>query len=502
MCINASEPKKPVSEHLLMRGRDRRPIAGRARSPLRAVDHCGHGKRRRAEDCAPYRRVIVHLGDSSVSGKLTRRQFLTRTTTAAGAAAAPCLIPASVLGRGGAVPPSERIVMGGIGLGGRGSHDLAVMLAQPDVQWVAICDVRQGTREAARNLVNRRYSNNDCAVYGDLRELLAERTDVDAVLIATGDRWHALASTWAMRAGKDVFCEKPACLTMAEGQMVLETARRYARVYQTGAQRLSESHHVFAIELARAGRLGPVHTAYADCRWRDGRRHDWLPAEPEPPRAELDWDAFLGPSPWRPYNRGYLGGGWYRFYDFATDVAMWGAHTVAQCLAGLDMAQVYAIEFEYAGPDATMVTRLSNGVKLVLFRVAGSVWEPCQYWRGACGERFDGPEGWAAAADGYPKTEVSSPALLQGYQQVLADYSARSRRPLDHVRDFLDCVRSRRPPVANPDVMYQSMLICLAADICEQLRRNLKFDLRQAEFVGDPEANRLRSRAMRAPYIA
>ena len=91
-------------------------------------------------------------------------------------------------------------------------------------------------------------------------------------------------------------------------------------------------------------------------------------------------------------------------YDFATDVAMWGAHTVAQALAGLDMTNVSFIEFEYAGPDATMVTRLSNGVKLVLFRVSGSVWEPCQYWHGACGERFDGPEGWVAAADGYSKT--------------------------------------------------------------------------------------------------
>ena len=107
-------------------------------------------------------------------------------------------------------------------------------------------------------------------MYSDLRQLLAERTDIDAVLIATGDRWHALASMLAMRAGKDVYCEKPACLTMAQGQMVVETARRYGRVYQTGAQRLSEPNHVFAIEMARSGRLGPIHTAYADCRWRDG----------------------------------------------------------------------------------------------------------------------------------------------------------------------------------------------------------------------------------------
>ena len=436
------------------------------------------------------------------STTVTRRWFLTRGAMAAGAVALPCYIPASALGRNGAVAPSERIVMGGIGIGGRGSYDLGAMLNERDVQWVAVCDVLKSRRQAAKNVVDRKQGNKDCAVYGDMRQFLAERTDVDAVLIATGDRWHALASTLAMRAGKDVYCEKPACLTMAQGQMVVETARRYGRVYQTGAQRLSEPNHVFAIELARSGRLGQIHTVYADCRWRDGMRHDWLPAEPEPPKDELDWDIWLGPSPWRPYSAGYVnGGGWYHFYDFATDVAMWGAHSVAQALAGLDMTNVSCIEFEYGGPDATMVTRLSNGVKLVLFRTAGSVWEQCQFWHGACGERFDGPEGWAGAADGYSGPDVSSPALLREYNQVLSDYTARTQRPLSHVRDYLDCIRSRRRTVANPDVMCQSMYVCLAADICEQLKRNLKFDLRKAEFVGDTEANRMRSRAMRAPYM-
>ncbi len=432
---------------------------------------------------------------------LTRRQFLRHGAMAAGALTLPWYVPAAALGRDGAVAPSERIVMGGIGLGGRGSYDLAYMLTQPDVQWVAVCDVVESKRDVAKRTVDSKYGTSDCAAYSDMRRLLAERTDIDAVLIATGDRWHALASVLAMRAGKDVYCEKPACLTMAQGQAVVETARRYGRVYQTGAQRLSEPPHVFAIELARSGRLGPIHTVYADCRWRDGLRHDWLPGEPEPPKEQLDWDIWLGPSPWRPYNPGYVnGGGWYHFYDFATDVAMWGAHTVAQALAGLDMTDVSTIEFEYAGPDATMVTRLSNGIKLVLFRVAGSVWDPCEYWHGACGERFDGPEGWAAAADGYSAPDLSSPEFMRDYQKVLADYTARTGRPLDHVRDFLDGIKSRRTPVAGPEVMRRSMNICLAADICEQLQRNLTFDLRTAEFVNDPEANRLRSRPMRPPY--
>jgi hypothetical protein len=252
--------------------------------------------------------------------------------------------------------------------------------------------------------------------------------------------------------------------------------------------------------MARTGRLGPVHTAYADCRWRDGLRHDWLPEEPLPPGEELDWDAWLGPTPWRPYNSSYVNHQWYHFYDTATDVAMWGAHTVAQALAGLDQSKLSIIEFEYGGPEASMVTRLSSGVKLVLYRVPGSVWQECEYWHGSCGERFDGPEGWLAAADGYSMPDASSPALLRDYKKVLAEYAARTQRPMDHVRDFFDCVRSRRPAVANPEVMYRSMSICLAADICGLLQRNLKFDLLKSEFVGDAEANRLRSRAAREPW--
>ena len=433
--------------------------------------------------------------------KLTRRRFLARGAMAASAIALPFYVPASSLGRDGAVAPSERIVMGAIGLGGRGSGDLGWMLGESDVRFVAVCDVRRPSRESAKNAVDRKYGNKDCTAYRDMRELLAGRPDIDAVLIATGDRWHALASVMAMRAGKDVYCEKPACLTMAQGQMVVETARRYGRVYQTGAQRLSEANHVFAIEMARSGQLGKIHTAYADIRWRDGMRHDWLPAQPEPPKDEVDWDIWLGACPWRPYNEGYVnGGGWYHFYDLATDVAMWGAHTIVQALAGLDMTNVSSIELDYEGPGVSMVTRLSNGVKLVLIRAAGSVWDTCKFWHGSCGERFDGPEGWVAAADGYSRPDVSSPELLSKYNQVIAEYTARTRRPMNHVRDFFDCVRSRRSTVASPEVMYRAMSICLAADICEQLKRNLKFDMLKSEFVGDAEANRLRSRAMRPPW--
>jgi len=251
---------------------------------------------------------------------VTRRGFLKTIAGSGATLALPTIIPARALGRDGAVPPSERILLGGIGLGGRGTGVLGWMLGEKDVQFLAICDARKARREAIKQMADKRYGNHDCAMFRDMREMLAARTDLDAVLIATGDRWHALASIWAMRAGKDVYTEKPSCMTIAEGQAVVATARRYGRVYQTGTQRLSEANHVFCIEMARSGRLGKVHTAYAHIApWDTARMSTaWRPAETEPPKDEVDWDAWLGPCPWRPYSRSYVDGGWRGQYDFHT----------------------------------------------------------------------------------------------------------------------------------------------------------------------------------------
>jgi len=426
---------------------------------------------------------------------LTRRRFL---QLAGLAAAAPAIIPASALGRGGAVPPSERIVLGGIGIGNRGSAVLRWMLAEKDVQFVATCDPNRARREAVKRLVDSHYGNSDCALYADLRQFLAERTDIDAVLSTPGDRWHALAAVWAMRAGKDVYSEKPSCMTIAEGQAVVETARRYGRVYQTGTQRLSEANFVFCIEAARRGLLGQVHTVYAHIAPWDAAqmRHDWLPAEPEPPKSEMDWDQWLGPCPWRPYNSSYVRGGWRGFYDFHTScIGEWGAHTFAQAQAGIDCLNTAPVRYHYVPNDTGdgLVAEFANGVKLVLSR--GD-----KYWRGSCGMRFDGTEGWVAAADGYSKPDTSSPALLAEFNRVVRDYQARTGRPMNHVRDFFDCVKSRRKAVANEEVMYWSMTTVHAANICMWLKRDLQFDPAKSEFVNDPDANRLRSRAMRAPY--
>jgi len=430
---------------------------------------------------------------------LSRRRFLESVGAASALGALPCFIPAAALGKGAAVPPSERIVMGGIGIQHRGLHDLKWLMNQREVQFVAICDLQKKQRLAVKKVVDDFYGTGDCAMYPEINGFLAERPDIEAVLIATGDHWHAMASILAMRAGKDVYTEKPSCMTIAEGRAVVETARRYGRVYQTGTQRLSEPNHVFCIEMARSGRLGKIHTAYAHIAPWDAAemRHDWLPEVPLPAKEEVDWDAWLGACPWRPYNPAYVAGGWRGHYDFHTScIGEWGAHTFAQAQAGLDCGESSPVEYEYVANDSGdgMVTHFPNGTRLILSR--GN-----KYWHGSCGERFDGSEGWAAAADGYRKPDVSSPALLEQYERVLGEYVARTGRSLDHMRNFVDCVRSRQRTVANPEVMHHSMTTVHAANICMWLKRSLKFDPVKEEFVGDDEANRLRSRAMREPYV-
>jgi hypothetical protein len=441
----------------------------------------------------------TRLATPPASAKLTRRGLFKAAALAGAAMAAPEIIRASALGKEGAVPPSERILMGGIGLRSRGMGDLGWLLPEQDIRFLAICDAQKAPRQKVKQTVDARYGNSDCAMYPEIREFLATRTDLDAILMATGDRWHALAAILAMRAGKDVYSEKPSCMTIAEGQAVVDTAKRYGRVYQTGTQRLSEGNFVFCIETAKSGRLGKVHTAYAHIAPWDAAemRTDWLPAEPEPPKDEVDWDAWLGPCPWRPFNRAYIGGGWRGHYDFHTScIGEWGAHTFAQAQAGLDCLDTSPVHYQYVNNSSGdgMVTTFANGAKLILSR--GD-----KYWHGSCGMRFDGPEGWVSAADGYAKPEVSSPALLADFKKIVRDYMARTQRPMNHMRDFLNCVKTRRPTVANPEVMYRSMSTVHAANICMWLKRDMKYDPVKAEFINDPEANRLRSRAMREPWI-
>ena len=289
-------------------------------------------------------------------------------------------------------------------------------------------------------------------------------------------------------------------MTIAEGQAVVATAKRYGRVYQTGTQRLSEDNFTFANELLRTGRLGQVHTVRAHIAPWDAAemKYDWLPAEPEPPKDEVDWDEWLGPCPWRPYNSAYIRGGWRGYYDFHTScIGEWGAHTFAQCQVAIGAANTSAIEYGYVNNPTGdgMVTVFANGVKMILSR--GDQW-----WHGSCGVRYEGTEGWVAVADGYAKPEVSSPALLADFSQAGQGLHG-PHRAADEPRAQLTSTASSPASltVANPEVMHRSMSTVHAANICMWLKRDLKYDPVKEEFINDAEANRLRSRAMRAPWI-
>lgn len=420
--------------------------------------------------------------------RVTRRRFLGSAVSAAGAAAmAPMIIPSSALGRDGAVAPSERIVLGGIGIGRRGTYDLGCFLDQKDVQCVAICDIKASQRQKVKKLVDERNGNEKCVTYRDFRDLL-DRQDIDAVLIATGPNWHATAAMITAKAGKDLYCEKPVTKNIEQSLILADTMRRTARVFQAGTQRRNLPHFAFACELARTGKLGRLKRVYAHPAGMQAMMSGWLEAEPAPDPDVVDWDMYLGPAAWRPFNKKLLDG-----FNFEKGgglvgggVLEWGSHCVDLCQWAVGDCPP---PVEYNAPsDGQLVARYENGTELV-FRETG--WIPL----GSCPVRFEGEAGWVEAGDS-GKIVVSSPELLAGRQvEEIGGYPATF-----HVRDFLDCVKTRRQPKGNADAACNAHIACHAANIALALDRKVKFDNATHTFIDDDEANRLRSEALREPW--
>jgi GFO/IDH/MocA oxidoreductase family protein len=426
---------------------------------------------------------------SSKASHLVHRRGFLKTALSAGAAAvaAPTIIPSSALGLDGAVAPSERIVVGGIGIGNRGGYDLSCFLDQKDVQFVAVCDVKAARREAIKKTTDDRYGNQNCAMYRDFREVL-DRGDIDAVLIATGPNWHATAAAYAARAGKDMYCEKPCAKNIQQSLDLRDIIRRTGRVFQVGTQRRNLPHFAFACELARTGKLGKLKTIYAHPRGMTASMSGWLPAEPEPDKEKVDWDMYLGPSAWRPFNARLLDG-----FNFEKGgglvgggVLEWGSHCVDLCQWAIADGPP---PVQYNPPeDGRLVCKYANGVELV-FRETG--WIPL----GSCPVRFEGETGWVEAGDS-GKIVLSSPELLAGRKVAEIDgYPATF-----HVRDFLDCVKSRGKPKGNADAACNAHIACNAANIAIALDRQVNYDTVKNEFISDDAANRLRSEALREPW--
>ncbi len=415
---------------------------------------------------------------------MKRRDFL----KTAAAVAAPLVIPRNVLPAPGQPGANDRIRMAGIGIGGRGSGVLREFLGQTDVQCVAICDARADRRERTKKMVDDRYGNQDCAEYRDFRDLLA-RDDLDAVLITTGSNNHAMLSMYAARAGKDVYCEKPCTKTIAESLALAETFRRTGRVYQGGMQRRNVPNFELAIALARTGKLGKLHTVHAHPGGMGTRTSSWFAAEPEPPKEEIDWDLFLGTAAWRPFSRRFLNSGFEKGGGLVGGgILEWGSHCVDMCQWANNADDTVPVEYNPIGADSRASALYANGVKLVLRH---DDWLPL----GSCPVRFEGDTGWVETGDS-GKFGVSSQALLAS--GVSGELPGQPH--ISHVRDFLNCVKSRGNPRVNADVACQSHIACHAVNIAIFLGRKLAYDPKKNEFCGDEQANRLRGEAAREPW--
>lgn len=420
--------------------------------------------------------------------QVPRRRFLKTVAAVAGSAVlAPTIIPSSALGRNGAVAPSERIVVGGIGIGNRGTYDLGCFLQQPDVQFVAVADIKEKRRVEVKKMVDAHHGNQDCAMIRDFRELL-DRTDIDAVLIATGPNWHATAAMTAAAAGKDMYCEKPVTKNIDQSLILAETMRRTGRVFQAGTQRRNLPHFAFACELARTGRLGKLSKVYAHPAGMQAMMSGWLVPETEPDKNVIDWDMYLGPAAWRPFNAQLLDG-----FNFEKGgglvgggVLEWGSHCVDLCQWAVGDCPP---PVQYDAPkDGQLVARYENGTELI-FRETG--WIPL----GSCPVRFEGETGWVEAGDS-GKIVLSSPELLAGREVAeIGGYPATF-----HVRDFLDCVKTRSQPKGNADAACNAHIACHAANIALHLGRQVNYDNRTHSFINDEPANRLRGEALREPW--
>lgn len=449
------------------------------------------------------RRIDLRPGCAQVS----RRRFLGRIGWGTAALAGAGLIPASALGRAGLWPPSERITMGFIGLGGQGAGHLfggawtyvpGGYIARPDVQVLAVCDVRRERREAARQRCNQIYAEKfqqpgyqGVQAYRDFRELLA-RPDIDAVLIAVPYHWAAPMSVWAARAGKDIYCEKPVAITVRESQSLVEACRRFGRVYQAGTQQRSEYGGKFrlACELVRNGRIGQLKEVYAYRQPGALCPTAWTSERQVPVPPGLDWDLWLGPLPWRPYGgeAGHTLSGL-----FVGDVN-WSPHhyDIILWTVNPDPRAPVEVEYEARGPNpdqARVHYHFPNGVVVHSQAYPG---EPVGGEGGAC---FVGSAGRIAVDRA--RIVADPPRVLQ---EPLRPEDSRVYYATSHSGNFLECVRTRRAPICDPATAAQTMNMILAGGIALALRRAVRWDPVKAEFPGDAEANRLLSYPARPPW--
>jgi predicted dehydrogenase len=456
----------------------------------------------------------------SMTGKMNRRRFLKQAASAAiGGVVFPYIIPARAIGAEGVVAPSNRIVMGCIGVGSQGTGNMSAFMRIADVQVVAVCDVdkeysgigsdgRRFGREPARKLVEKHYGEQSpggtykgCAVYNDFREVLT-RSDIDAVTVCTPDHWHGLISAAAAGAGKDIYCEKPLVNTIAEGRAVCNAVKEFGRVLQTGSHERSNNTVRYACELIRNGRIGKLHTITINMPNNDPHHLQIIktnqPQPVMPVPAGLDYDMWLGPTPKADYTR-KRSHFWWRFileygggemtdrgahiidlgqFANATDdtgpVEIWGTGKRAPGGGLFDAFMEYDFECRYA-----------NGVRLVGVS------------KGPRGLKLEGSEGWIFIHIHGGRLEARPDSLLREEIGPGEIYLGRS---VSHHQNFIDAVKARRQPFASAEVGHRTATICHLVNIAMMTGKRIIWDPVAERITNDAEANRLVEKPMRSPW--
>lgn len=430
---------------------------------------------------------------------MNRRQFLkSLSAAAAGVMGFPSIVPASVLGKSEIPPPSNRIVMAGIGFGMQGIPNMRNFLSKDEVQWVAVCDVDVKALHAARDIVNEKYGNSDCLVFHDFREVCLRR-DIDAVSIAVPDHWHALLSIECARAGFDIFGEKPLSHSLVEGRAMCEAVERYGRIWQTGSWQRSVDNFHFACQLVRNGRIGKIIEVEVGL---PAGHYDFAGTFGQeilgPPPAHLDYDFWVGPAPYIPYCPARVHKNWRWNMDFGGGQLMdWVGHHV-------DIAH-WGLGFDYTGPveiegwGEFPKTGIYNSPTRYYLRAKYEDGTPMVIAGGhpevRSGTKWIGEYGWVWCNRGGLEARPSH--LLQ---EFIGPDENRLYRSRDHFQNFLDCVRSRRPTITPSEVAHRSASVGHLGVITMEVERKIRFDPKTEKILGDPEAERLLSRPYRSPW--
>jgi predicted dehydrogenase len=441
--------------------------------------------------------------------KMKRRDFIKNTAIVSGMIAVPMIIPSGCRGKNGTTPPSDRIVMGGLGLGGMGSGDMNNFLNNKAVQYVAVCDVDKAHREKAMTAINKQYGNKESRSYNDYREFL-EKEKLDAVHMALPDHWHAIPSIAAANKGLDIYGQKPLARSIEEGRAMVNAVGKNKIVWQTGSQQRSEANFLKACELVRNGRIGNVH--HVEVGLPDGGHKAGQPEAQAAPEG-VDWAMWLGPAPKVPY-RGVMHGNWRWMLDYSGgQLTDWAGHHIDIAHWGLDLERTGPVEIEGIGAynenDMFNVPitydinyKYANGIEM---RVAnqskynnrsGKGWDGREKdWAFGMGAVWYGDEGWLQVNRGGMWAE--NPAVLKS---KIKDDEIRLYKSENHHQNFIDCVKSREEPIAPAEIGLRSISVALLGEIAMTTGKKLNWDPNAEQFKNNDAANKLLMKPYTSPW--